>query len=89
MRKKHARLNCLLQSAGAMVCKRWALLTNAALQTIGLRPRLDYEIYAFVHDEMVLGARNQEIAEIIKEVGTANAVINTAQIMPRAIKKDW
>jgi DNA polymerase I-like protein with 3'-5' exonuclease and polymerase domains len=66
VRKKHVALNTLLQSAGAVACKRWLLLIDAALQAQGLCPNeADYEFLIWCHDEVQIAARNQEIAEII------------------------
>jgi DNA polymerase-1 len=73
VRKKFARLNCLLQSAGAILCKRWALLTHEALQGFGLHHGRDYMIMAHIHDEMQIAAPTRELAEIIGEVGTLMA----------------
>ena len=61
--KEHKALNCLLQGSGAVIAKRWLLLTNAKLGNT------THERYAFVHDEQVLGApaANAEyIAEVCK-----------------------
>ena len=53
MRKPHAALNMLIQSAGAIVCKRWLLLVDAELQRRGLKPNeVDYEILISCHDEL-------------------------------------
>ncbi len=71
VRKKFARLNTLLQGGGSIVCKKWALLTEAMLQELGLHHGQDYQICCHVHDEMVIAARSLEIAEIIAEVGVA------------------
>jgi DNA polymerase I len=66
VRKKHVALNTLLQNAGAVACKAWLLLIDAALQAQGLRPcEGDYEFLIWCHDEVQIAARNQEIAEII------------------------
>jgi DNA polymerase I-like protein with 3'-5' exonuclease and polymerase domains len=66
VRKKHVALNTLLQNAGAVACKRWLLMIDAALQAQGLRPcEEDYEFLIWCHDEVQIAARNQEIAEII------------------------
>ena len=51
--KRHAALNYLLQSAGAVICKLWVLRTNELLQEAGI----DYYPMAFVHDEMQLSVR--------------------------------
>ena len=48
--KRHAALNYLLQSAGAVICKLWVLRTHELLIEAGL----DYFPMAFVHDEQQL-----------------------------------
>ena len=48
--KRHAALNYLLQSAGAVICKQWLIRVNEMLQEAGL----DYTPLAFVHDEVQL-----------------------------------
>ena len=51
--KKHAALNYLLQSAGAVICKQWVIRLNEMLQEAGI----DYTQMAFVHDEVQLSVR--------------------------------
>ena len=48
--KRHAALNYLLQSAGAVICKLWVIRTHELLQEAGI----DYYPLAFVHDEQQL-----------------------------------
>ena len=48
--KRHAALNYLLQSAGAVICKLWVIRANELLQEAGI----DYWPLAFVHDELQL-----------------------------------
>ena len=48
--KKHAALNYLLQSAGAIICKRWVLRTHELLREAGI----DYRPLGFIHDEIQL-----------------------------------
>jgi DNA polymerase I-like protein with 3'-5' exonuclease and polymerase domains len=74
VRKKFARLNTLLQSAGAILCKRWALLCDACLQDdLHLVPGRDYLILASIHDELQIAARTEELAEVIGEAGVLMA----------------
>jgi DNA polymerase-1 len=73
VRKKFARLNTLLQAAGAIICKRWALLIHQTLQGFGLHHGRDYLIMASIHDELQIAARTHELAEIIGEVGVLMA----------------
>lgn len=51
IRKAHAALNTLLQSAGAVVMKMALVLLDRALQDAGLIPGKDYEFVANIHDE--------------------------------------
>jgi len=48
--KNHAALNYLLQSAGAVICKRWVLRSHALLAEAGI----DYWPLGFIHDEVQL-----------------------------------
>jgi DNA polymerase I-like protein with 3'-5' exonuclease and polymerase domains len=73
-RKKHAKLNTLLQAAGAILCKRWLLLIDAELHQRGLRHGEDYEFLAWIHDEVQIAARTPEIAGIVAEVCKEQAV---------------
>lgn len=68
IRSDHAALNTLLQSAGALICKKWIVLLNQALLATGFRHGWDgdYAFCAWVHDEVQIACRNQEIAN---EVG--------------------
>jgi len=52
--KKHAALNYLLQSAGAIVCKAWVVETHHAIQEEGLQLGIDYQPLGFIHDEQQL-----------------------------------
>lgn len=51
VRKAHAALNTLLQSAGAIIMKVALVILDADLQAAGLVPGRDYEFAANVHDE--------------------------------------
>jgi len=63
--KRHAALNYLLQSAGAIICKQWVLRTNELLQEAGI----DYYPMAFVHDEMQLSVRADQ-AQMAADITT-------------------
>lgn len=54
--KKHAALNYLLQSAGAIICKQWVIRANQLLQEAGIC----YWPMAFVHDEMQLSVAPEQ-----------------------------
>lgn len=48
VRSKHAALNTLLQSAGALVCKKWLVELNRLIKEAGLEA---YQV-AWIHDEL-------------------------------------
>lgn len=61
VRKPHAALNTLLQSAGAITCKRWMVLTHKELKRLGLRTwnpfgpvdqEYDFRQVLWVHDAL-------------------------------------
>lgn len=52
--KKHAALNYLLQSAGAIVCKSWVVETHRCITNENLRLGIDYQPLGFIHDEQQL-----------------------------------
>ena len=68
VRSEHAALNTLLQSAGALVCKKWLVLLEDSLQEQGLKHGWDgdYCFCAWSHDECQIACRSEEIA---KQVG--------------------
>ena len=55
--KRHAALNYLLQSAGAVICKLWTIRSNELLQEAGI----DYWPMAFVHDEIQLSVAPSQV----------------------------
>lgn len=69
VRKPHAALNALLQSAGAISCKRWMCLVHRELKARGLVKGVDYKQVLWVHDELQfthrpgLGPLIREVAE--------------------------
>ncbi len=76
IRKEHAALNTLLQSAGAILCKRWIVECERKLQDLGLSHGWDgdYCLVAWVHDEQEWACRTPETAEIVKLVAIETAV---------------
>lgn len=50
IRSEHAALNTLLQSAGALVCKRWLVEVDSEIERRGWRDRVQQ--VAWVHDEI-------------------------------------
>lgn len=69
IRSTHSALNTLLQSAGALICKRWAIRTEQRLLDRGLVHGWegDFAFMAWVHDELQIAARTEAIAKIVVE----------------------
>ena len=74
VRSKHSALNTLLQSAGAIICKRWVVETHKLLNQEGFKCGQDYSQVAFVHDEIQLTVK-EEYADRIGEICTQAIVI--------------
>ena len=70
VRSSHAALNTLLQSAGALICKKWLVLMEEHLQAVGLRHGWegDYCFCAWSHDECQVACKNRETAEKVGAV---------------------
>lgn len=70
VRSSHAALNTLLQSAGALVCKKWLVLLEEHLQAAGLRHGWDgdYAFCAWSHDECQIACRSPEIAAAVRKM---------------------
>lgn len=66
IRHAHAALNTLLQSAGAIICKRWYVMIEDALRSKGYTEE-DVAIVAFVHDEVQVQVK-KEIADEVGEL---------------------
>jgi hypothetical protein len=52
VRKAHAALNTILQSAGAMICKIWKVLMHRKMRALGFIHGVDYKQLLDVHDEV-------------------------------------
>jgi DNA polymerase I-like protein with 3'-5' exonuclease and polymerase domains len=63
-RAEHAALNYLLQSAGAILSKRWVVISQQMLDSSGLTYNLDYTRCAYVHDEQQLSVVPQEVDRV-------------------------
>lgn len=61
VRHQHAALNTLLQSAGAIVCKQWAIYIHQLLREAGYVLGRDYIQHAWVHDELQIGYNPQTL----------------------------
>ena len=66
VRSKHAALNTLLQSAGAIICKQWVVEMHSLLNQKGFKRGEDYDQVAFVHDEVQLTVKEDHAKEIGK-----------------------
>ena len=67
-RAEHAALNYLLQSAGAIISKRWVVVGQDLLDEAGLTYNRDYTRCAYVHDEVQLSVVPTEadhVAELL------------------------
>ncbi|WP_323156959.1 DNA polymerase [Pseudomonas rhodesiae] len=67
VRSPHSALNTLLQSAGALICKAWVVETERLLmEDHGFIHGWDGDFcfMAWVHDELQIAARTQEIGEV-------------------------
>jgi hypothetical protein len=60
-RAEHASLNYLLQSAGAVISKRWVVFGQQLLDEAGLVYDRDYTRCAYVHDEVQLSVIPQQV----------------------------
>lgn len=68
-RAEHAALNYLLQSAGAILSKRWVVIGQQLLDEAGLTYDTDYTRCAYIHDEVQLSVVPQEadrVAQILE-----------------------
>ena len=64
---EHASLNYLLQSAGAILSKRWVVVGQDLLDEAGLTYDVDYTRCAYIHDEVVFSVIQSE-AERVKQL---------------------
>ena len=68
VRSIHSALNLLLQSAGALICKKWIILLEENLIAQGLDHGKDFQYMAWVHDEVQIACRTKEIAETVVKI---------------------
>ena len=69
-RAEHASLNYLLQSAGAIISKRWLVIGQDMLDEAGLTYDRDYTRCAYVHDEQqfsVIPAEADTVARLLEQ----------------------
>lgn len=79
VRSIHSALNLLLQSAGALVCKKWIVRLEERLIERGLKHGWDgdFAYLAWIHDEVQIACRTKELADIV--VAEAQAAMRDAQ----------
>ena len=63
-RAEHASLNFLLQSAGAILSKRWLVISQQLLLDAGLTQGRDFTRCAYVHDEQQLSVVPSEVERV-------------------------
>ena len=65
VRSEHSALNTLLQSAGALICKKWVCLVEENMRKAGYKHSWDgdFAMMAWIHDECQIACRTKEIAE--------------------------
>lgn len=66
VRHRHAALNTLLQSAGAIIMKLALVILDKDLQEAGLVPGKDYEFCANVHDEWQIDVLPQHVEAVMR-----------------------
>ena len=69
---EHKGLNFCIQSAGAIISKRWVVLTQQLLETADYVYGNDYRRLAYVHDEQQLSVR-PELVDPISLILTESA----------------
>lgn len=65
VRSEHSALNTLLQSAGALICKKWVCLVEENMRKAGYKHGWDgdFAMMGWIHDEAQIACRTKEIAE--------------------------
>ena len=73
VRSTHAALNTLLQSAGALVCKKWLVILEEELKARGLKHGWDgdYAFCGWIHDEVQIACRTPDVAQLVAELAPA------------------
>ena len=69
-RAEHASLNYLLQSAGAIISKRWVVVGQDLLDAAGLTYDRDYTRCAYVHDEVqfsVVPSEADHVSQLLEQ----------------------
>ena len=95
VRKAHAALNSLLQSCGAIICKRWVVGVRKSLEASGLIYGMDYRFVAFIHDELqiLVKTEHQElVGSTCKQVAVQVGVdlkLNCPLAAEYKVGKNW
>ena len=63
-RAEHSAFNALLQCAGAILSKRWVVISHQMLESAGLSYNRDYTRCAYVHDEQQLSVVPSEVDRV-------------------------
>lgn len=73
VRSEHSALNTLLQSAGALVCKKWSVLIEKELLEQGYKHGWDgdFVFMANIHDENQIACRTPEIADAVEKASAS------------------
>lgn len=61
VRSEHAALNSLLQSAGAIIAKKWIICLTENLKVA----KIDYKLLAFVHDEVCIESFEKDAEKVV------------------------
>ena len=64
IRSDYGAVNTLMQSAGAIICKRWVVEFNKLLTKRDYVDTIDYQQVAFVHDELQLIVKDEHADKI-------------------------
>lgn len=64
-RAQHSALNSLLQGGGAVLMKKALVIFDKQLQAYNLKPGVDYEFVANVHDEWQVEVTKEENTELV------------------------
>jgi DNA polymerase I-like protein with 3'-5' exonuclease and polymerase domains len=68
VRSIHSALNLLLQSAGALICKKWIVLWEQNMLRAGYDHGKDFQLMVWCHDEIGVACRTHEIAEDVVRI---------------------
>ena len=94
-RAEHASLNYLLQSAGAILSKRWVVVGQDMLDDAGLTYDRDYTRCAYVHDEVqlsVIPTEADHVSQLLEKAAPAAGEYYNFRVPITAsadVGKDW